>query len=31
MIELIYNIMLVMLLVIYLINIIYNWFFDDKK
>ena len=31
MIELIYNIMLIMLPVIYLINIIYNWFFKEKK
>lgn len=31
MIELIYNIMLIMLSIIYLINIIYNWFFDGKK
>lgn len=31
MIELIYNIMLIMIPVIYLINVIYNWFFSEKK
>lgn len=31
MIELIYNIMLIMLPVIYLINVIYNWVFVEKK
>ena len=30
MIELIYNIMLIMLPVIYLINIIYNWFQGEE-
>ena len=31
MIELIYNIMLIMIPVIYLINVIYNWVFSEKK
>nr|DAS43410.1 MAG TPA: Chlorhexidine efflux transporter [Caudoviricetes sp.] len=31
MIELIYNIMLIMIPVIYLINVIYNWIFSEKK
>nr|DAZ78642.1 MAG TPA: Chlorhexidine efflux transporter [Caudoviricetes sp.] len=31
MIELIYNMMLIMLPVIYLINVIYNWVFMEKK
>nr|DAR46262.1 MAG TPA: hypothetical protein [Caudoviricetes sp.] len=31
MIELIYNIMLIMIPVIYLTNVIYNWVFKEKK
>lgn len=31
MIELIYNIMLIMIPVIHLINVIYNWIFSEKK
>nr|DAT99411.1 MAG TPA: hypothetical protein [Caudoviricetes sp.] len=31
MIELIYNIMLIMIPAIYLINVIYNWVFMEKK
>ena len=31
MIELIYNIMLIMIPVIYLINVIYNWVLKEKK